>query len=61
MVAMRLEGSFNIETVVDPIDVTISEAIMNFQEDATTFTERVGTTRSILLDLFFRWPLLQPF
>ena len=43
MVAMRLEGSFNIETVVDPIDVTISEAIMNFQEDATTVTERVGS------------------
>jgi hypothetical protein len=40
-VAERLEGPFNIETVVDPIDVKISEAIMNFQEDSTTVTERV--------------------
>lgn len=41
LVAERLEGPFNIETVVDPIDVKISEAIMNFQEDSTTVTERI--------------------
>ncbi|KAL4220516.1 Glypican-6 [Mactra antiquata] len=41
MVAQRLEGPFNIETVVDPIDVKISEAIMNFQEDAGEVTERI--------------------
>ncbi|RWS01902.1 glypican-6-like protein, partial [Dinothrombium tinctorium] len=29
----RLETSFNIESVVDPIDIKISEAIMNFQEN----------------------------
>jgi len=32
MVAVRLEGPFNIESVVNPIDVQISGAIMNFQE-----------------------------
>ncbi|KAK7499285.1 hypothetical protein BaRGS_00009545, partial [Batillaria attramentaria] len=32
--AKRLEGPFNIESVVDPIDVKISDAIMNLQENA---------------------------
>ncbi|XP_064456614.1 glypican-6-like [Ornithodoros turicata] len=31
--ANRLETSFNIESVVDPIDIRISDAIMNFQEN----------------------------
>uniref|UniRef100_A0A8C4YI01 Glypican 4 n=1 Tax=Gopherus evgoodei TaxID=1825980 RepID=A0A8C4YI01_9SAUR len=33
MVAERLEGPFNIESVMDPIDVKISDAIMNMQEN----------------------------
>ncbi|XP_023242685.1 glypican-6-like [Centruroides sculpturatus] len=33
MLATRLENSFNIESVVDPIDIKISDAIMNFQEN----------------------------
>ena len=41
MVAARLEGPFNIETVVDPIDVKISEAIMNFQEGSEAVQEKV--------------------
>lgn len=41
MVAIRLEGPFNIETVVDPIDVKISEAIMNFQESSEAIQEKV--------------------
>lgn len=44
MVAQRLEGPFNIETVVDPIDVKISEAIMNFQENSQEVTERVSSS-----------------
>lgn len=40
-VADRLEGPFNIESVVDPIDVKISDGIMNFQENGGTVTERV--------------------
>ncbi|XP_077987611.1 glypican-6-like [Glandiceps talaboti] len=41
MLAERLEGPFNIESVVDPIDVKISDAIMNFQEDGQTVSEKV--------------------
>lgn len=33
MLSTRLENSFNIESVVDPIDIKISDAIMNFQEN----------------------------
>lgn len=41
MVAGRLEGPFNIESVVDPIDVQISDAIMNFQENGIKVSEKV--------------------
>lgn len=37
----RLDGPFNIESVVAPIDVDISNAIMNMQETAVVFTEEV--------------------
>ena len=37
----RLEGPFNIERVLDPMDVKISEAIMNFQENAEAVTAKV--------------------
>ena len=40
-VAERLEGPFNIEAVVDPIDVKISNAIMNFQENGEIVTTKV--------------------
>ena len=39
--AEKLEGSFNIEMVVDPIDVKISDAIMNFQENSETVSTKV--------------------
>lgn len=39
--AERLEGSFNIEAVVEPMDIKISEAIMNFQENSDTISEKV--------------------
>ncbi|CAG5132697.1 unnamed protein product, partial [Candidula unifasciata] len=38
MLAGRLEGPFNIESVVDPLDVKISEAIMNLQENSQKVT-----------------------
>uniref|UniRef100_A0A8C5PUC7 Glypican 4 n=1 Tax=Leptobrachium leishanense TaxID=445787 RepID=A0A8C5PUC7_9ANUR len=41
MVAERLEGPFNIETVMDPIDVKISDAIMNMQENSMQVSEKV--------------------
>ena len=40
--ADRLEGPFNIENVVEPIEVKISDAIMNFQENAESVTLKVG-------------------
>ena len=42
MVAARLEGPFNIESVVNPIDVQISGAIMNFQEEGVDIEDRVS-------------------
>lgn len=38
----RLDGPFNTETVMDPIDVKISEAIMNFQENSEAVSSKVG-------------------
>jgi hypothetical protein len=37
----RLLGPFNIEVVVEPIDIKISEAIMNFQENGPEVSQRV--------------------
>ncbi|RUS77353.1 hypothetical protein EGW08_014890 [Elysia chlorotica] len=39
--AERLDGPFNIESVVAPIDVDISNAIMNMQETGVAFTQEV--------------------
>ncbi|XP_053161360.1 glypican-6 isoform X2 [Hemicordylus capensis] len=41
LVADRLEGPFNIESVLDPIDVKISEAIMNMQENSIQISAKV--------------------
>uniref|UniRef100_A0A8D0G385 Glypican 4 n=1 Tax=Sphenodon punctatus TaxID=8508 RepID=A0A8D0G385_SPHPU len=41
MVAERLEGPFNIESVMDPIDVKISDAIMNMQENSMQVSQKV--------------------
>lgn len=38
----RLEGPFNFESVVDPIDVMISDAIMNMQENSMQVSQKVG-------------------
>ena len=40
-VAERLQGPFNVENVISPINVKISDAIMNFQESAETVTRKV--------------------
>lgn len=39
--ADRLEGPFNFESVMDPIDVKISEAIMNMQENSMQLSHKV--------------------
>lgn len=41
MLASRLESSFNIESVVDPIDIKISDAIMNFQENGPAVSQQL--------------------
>lgn len=40
--AMKLSTSYNIETIIAPLDVQISEAIMNFQENSTLISEQVA-------------------
>lgn len=37
----RLDGPFNFESVVDPIDVKISDAIMNMQENSMQVSQKV--------------------
>uniref|UniRef100_A0A672MCI5 Glypican-6-like n=1 Tax=Sinocyclocheilus grahami TaxID=75366 RepID=A0A672MCI5_SINGR len=41
LVADRLEGPFNIETVMEPIDVKISEAIMTMQDNSMQVSSKV--------------------
>lgn len=43
--AERLEGPFNFESVMEPIDVKISEAIMNMQENSLQVSQKVGSGR----------------
>jgi len=52
MVADRLEGPFNIDSVLDPMDVKISEAIMNFQENAEAVTAKVHRCTDVYLFTF---------
>lgn len=40
-VSERLEGSFSFANVVDPIEVTISDAIMNFQTHSDTLSTQI--------------------
>ncbi|XP_055763971.1 glypican-6-like isoform X2 [Salvelinus fontinalis] len=41
LVADRLEGPFNIEAIMEPIDVKISEAIMTMQDNSMTVSAKV--------------------
>lgn len=49
LVAERLEGPFNIESVMDPIDVKISDAIMNMQENSMQVSQKVNGSREMSL------------
>lgn len=40
--AERLEGPFHFESVMDPIDVKISDAIMNMQENSMQVSQKVS-------------------
>jgi glypican 4 (K-glypican) len=46
-VGERLIGPFNIEAVVEPIDIKISDAIMNFQESGYEVTQKVRTVHQL--------------
>lgn len=39
--AKKLSVRYNIETIIAPLDVQISEAIMNFQENSTSISQQV--------------------
>lgn len=39
--ADRLEGPFNIESVVEPFNIKVSDAIMNFQENGVQVSEKI--------------------
>ncbi|XP_068181793.1 glypican-4 [Antennarius striatus] len=41
MLVDRLEGPFNFESVIDPIDVKLSDAIMNMQENSMQVSQKV--------------------
>lgn len=41
LVADRLEGPFNIEAVIEPIDIKISDAIMTMQDNSMQVSARV--------------------
>lgn len=41
LVANRLEGPFNIEAVIEPIDIKISEAIMTMQDNSMQVSAKV--------------------
>ena len=47
--ADRLEGPFNFESVMDPIDVKISEAIMNMQENSMQVSQKVTMSHRLWL------------
>ena len=51
-VAERLQGPFNVENVVSPINVKISDAIMNFQESAETVTAKVTWLLALALRVY---------
>jgi len=41
LLAMRLEGPLNIERVVRPIYIKLSDAIVNFQENSVLISSKV--------------------
>lgn len=47
--AERLEGPFNFESVIDPIDVKISDAIMNMQENSMQVSQKVSDFLFVLI------------
>ena len=40
--AQRLEGPLNIEDAVEPIEMKLSDAIVNFQENSVVISSKVS-------------------
>lgn len=55
-VSDRLLGPFNIELVVDPIDIKISDAIMNFQENGYEISQKVFINTQFSFSSDFHFP-----
>lgn len=49
----RLEGPFNFESVMDPIDVKLSDAIMNMQENSMEVSQKVSIILKTKADVRF--------
>lgn len=48
LVAERLEGPFNIEAVVEPVDIKISDAIMTMQDNSMQVSAKVLSSQLYL-------------
>jgi len=48
LLAERLEGPLNIEHVVEPIEVKLSNAIVNFQENSVPISSKVSKNIHLL-------------
>lgn len=53
LVADRLEGPVNIEAVIDPIDIKISDAIMTMQDNSMVVSAKVLYPELALLAMLY--------
>ena len=51
MLAEQLEGSLNIEHVVEPIEAKLSDAINNFQDNYVVISSKVSVNIHLFLQL----------
>jgi len=51
LLAERLEGPLNIEHVVEPIDMKLSEAISSFQENSVLISSKVFDTSLLVIQI----------
>lgn len=54
LVADRLEGPFNIEAVIEPVDIKISEAIMTMQDNSMQVSAKVLSSELAFFDMFLQ-------
>lgn len=49
LVANRLDGPFNIESAIEPVDVRISDGIMNMQDNSMEVSAKVMQDRNLVI------------